>query len=124
MKRDMDLVRLLLLRIEQEGSPALRNVPEVEGFDEATVAHHISLMLQAGLVTAIDASSFDGLAYLEIKMTWHGHEFLETIRDPEIWQSTKAGAAKVGSWSIGIIAELAKAAVVAKAQSLGFPIGG
>ena len=122
MKRDMDLVRALLLKVEEEGSPTLRQVPEMEGVERDVVLYHVALLVEAGLLTALDASTFDGPDFMEIGMNWRSHEFLETIRDPEVWQTTKAGAAKVGSWSLGVIGELAKAAVVAKAQSLGLPI--
>ncbi len=120
MKRDMDLVRQLLLQIEQNGSPALSNVPSMEGFDNDDVVHHVTLLRQAGLVKAIDASSFDGVDYLQIEMTWQGHEFLDDVRDPEIWKKTKEGAGKVGSLSLGVLADIAKAAVAAKMKDLGF----
>lgn len=42
-------------------------------------------------------------------MTWNGHEFLDAVRDPEIWQKTKDGASKVGSASIEFLWEMAKA---------------
>lgn len=122
MKRDMDLVRQILLAIERDGTPELRRAPDVEGYSPQQVTHHIALLSQAGLISAIDASSTSGKAYIQIGLTWDGHEFLDDIRDPEIWRQTKAGAAKVGSFSFGLFADLAKAAVVAKAQSLGFPI--
>ena len=120
MKRNMDLVRLLLLRIEEESTSALRNVPEMDGFDAETVVHHVALMIQAGLLIAIDASTMQERDYLQIELTWQGHEFLETVRDPEVWTKTKEGAAKVGSWSIGVLAEIGKAVVTAKLKGLGF----
>jgi hypothetical protein len=120
MKRDMDLVRDLLLKIEEEGTPALGGVPELEGHSSDAVLYHIKLLIQAGLLTAIDAGSFDGPNYLQLEMTWHGHEFLASVRDPEIWRRTKEGAGKVGSWSIGTIAEVAKAVALAKMEDLGF----
>lgn len=119
MKRDMDLVRQLLLRIEEEGTPAVPNVPALDGYSEEVVIHHVKLLAQAGLVTAIDASSFDGPDYLQIEMTWQGHDFLASVRDPDIWRRTKEGAGKVGSWSIGTIAEVAKAVALAKMKELG-----
>lgn len=118
-KRDMDLIRTILLQVEGEGQPDLPNMPKLDGVSDELVAYHIRMMMEAGLLTAVDASSFDGEEYIQISMTWDGHEFLEKVRDPEIWQKTKASAAKVGSFSLGIVAEIAKAAIVAKAQSLG-----
>ena len=119
MKRDMDLIRTILLKIEEQGDPQLRRVPTIQGADEHTVRSHVGLLLDAGLVRAIDASTYSSRDYLEIGLTWEGHEFLDNIRDPEIWRKTKSGAKKVGSFSIGILAEIARAAITAKAQSLG-----
>lgn len=57
------------------------------------------------------------------RLSWAGHEFLESVRDPEIWRKTKDGANKLGSWSVGILAEIAKGFIRAKAAALGLPIG-
>lgn len=119
MKRNMDLIRELLLHIEDHGNPELRDVPELEGHSLNVVLYHIKLLIQAGLVTAIDAGTFDGPDYMQIEMTWQGHEFLSSVRDPEIWRRTKEGAGKVGSWSLGMLAELAKAVALAKMKEIG-----
>lgn len=119
MKRDMDLIRAILLKVEEDGEPELRHVPAIDGYDEATITSHVALLVDAGFISAIDASTLDSEDYLQIGLTWAGHEFLDNVRDPEIWRTTKAGAAKIGTFSIGILAELAKGAILAKAQSLG-----
>jgi hypothetical protein len=119
VKRDMDLVRTILLKIEEDGDPELRQVPTIEGFDEGTVTSHVALLMDAGLVSAIDASTLGSEDYIEIGLSWAGYEFLENVRDPEIWRTTKSRAAKVGSFSLSVIADIAKAAIVAKMQSLG-----
>jgi len=123
MKRDMDLVRELLLKIEEEGSPALHTVPEMAGRSHGEVAHLVKLLIQAGFLDAIDVTSMDGVNFLEIEMTWIGHDFLDQIRDPEIWQQTKAGATKVGSWSLKLLGEMAAGYARAKAAELGLPLG-
>ena len=46
---------------------------------------------------------------MELYLTWQGHEFLNSIRDPEVWSKTKEGAKKVGNFSIQFIGEIAKA---------------
>lgn len=40
-------------------------------------------------------------------ITWIGYEYLETIRDPEIWRKTQAGALRLGNFSVEVIKELA-----------------
>lgn len=120
MKRDMDLIREILLTIEAEGDPELPGLPELPSWSAERVVYHVRLLREAGLVNAVDASTLDGEDYIQVGMSWGGHEFLEKVRDSEVWIKTKASAAKVGSFSISLIAELAKAALLSKAQSLGF----
>jgi hypothetical protein len=51
-------------------------------------------------------------------LSWQGHDFLNDIRDPEIWRKTKERAKGVASVGVGFLWEIAKAEVRAK---LGLP---
>lgn len=115
----MDVVRAILLAIEERGNPELSGVPNVHGYDAASITYHVRLLREAGLVSALDVSTLDGEEYIDIGLTWRGHEFLDNVRDPEIWRHTKSRAAKLGSFSLGILADVARAALIAKGQSLG-----
>jgi hypothetical protein len=42
-------------------------------------------------------------------LTWKGHEFLDTIRSPEIWRKTKDGLREIRGWSIDLARQIAKA---------------
>ena len=112
MQRDMDLVRDLLLEIAASDQPL--TFPNFLGGDAEPdrvrkVAYHLKMLIEeAGLISAIDAKSNSGPAWLRLELTWLGHEFLDQIRDPEIWRKTKAGAAKAGGFSIELISALAK----------------
>ena len=58
------------------------------------------------------------------EMTATGHEFLETIRDPKAWKATKAGARRVGNFSLGVLAAVAKSFTQAKIkQYTGLDVG-
>jgi hypothetical protein len=48
------------------------------------------------------------------RLTWKGPEFLDDIREPEIWISTKARSRGIASIGIGFVWEVAKAEVKAK----------
>ncbi len=50
-----------------------------------------------------------GQQWLHLQLTWQGHEFLESVRDPEVWARTMAGAKKVGNWGLEFVVDLAKA---------------
>ncbi|MBD2841317.1 DUF2513 domain-containing protein [Erythrobacter rubeus] len=55
-------------------------------------------------------------------MTWEGHEFLDKVRDPEIWRKTKKGASELNSWGVKLIGEMATGYIRAKATELGIPL--
>jgi hypothetical protein len=128
MKRDMSLVREVLLRVEAlDMPPAARAIcrgwdPEfkIEGYSEQLVDQHLRLLTEAGFINgkpAADAVMLEGL-------TWEGHEFLDTVRSPEIWRRTKEAAGKVGGVSISILAEIAKAtAKMVIKEHLGLDLG-
>jgi hypothetical protein len=112
MKRDMDMVRDLLLAIESDpqfdGIRQLQPEPGDIGITEANyseAAYHLTLLVEAGMVEGRTAMRMPIIS----KLTWQGHEFLDDIRSPEIWRKAKEGAGKVGRASIGFLWDLAKA---------------
>jgi hypothetical protein len=43
------------------------------------------------------------------RLTFQGHEFLDTVRDPEIWRRTKEGASKIGGAGVELLLTVGKA---------------
>ena len=120
MKRDMDLVRSLLLYLEQKPGPehTAAATIQIEGREELEIQYHLNLLYQAGMINgeAVRSSTSDRIIYvLPFELTWTGHEFLESVRDPEIWRNAKATASTAGTagadflW--GIAKELVKRAI-------------
>lgn len=110
MKRNMDLVREILLSAEALEHGYVNDAPKIDGYTEDQVGHHVYLMEQAGLVEAADSSSLesDSPIALLISVTWQGHDFLDSVRDPEIWKQTKDIAERAGGYSIALLGDLAK----------------
>ena len=81
MKRDMDMVRDLLLQIEGLEQPIV--VDEQTG-NSAEVVYHVRMLIQAGMIegTASGLAAVHGL-------TWAGHDFLDSIRDDSVWAKAK-----------------------------------
>jgi hypothetical protein len=52
-------------------------------------------------------------------LTYQGHEFLDTVRDSEIWRRTKDSAAKAGAASVQILFSVATALAKQKLAELG-----
>lgn len=81
MKRDMELIRNLLLVVKLSDWPPRGNQPVIDGQTKEEVAYHLELMPEAGLVSAIDPSSNDGRCYGAVSLTWIGHDFLDAARE-------------------------------------------
>lgn len=118
----MELVRSLLLEIEAQYTAVLEQIPDIPSFSREIVVEHTRLLLEAGMIDAIDVSDADGDDYISLRLTWHGHDFVNSVRDPEIWKKTKTSAKSVGAWTITLVADLAKGFVKQKAIELGLPI--
>lgn len=91
MKRDMDLVREILLEIEKQYiSTAIYNL-KIEGYNMETVAYHCKILHEAGLIFDYGAKyTGDGIYYFAVgALTWEGHDYLDKIRDNSIWKKTK-----------------------------------
>lgn len=123
MKRDMDLIREILLRIEADDglNGALRALCgsdlDFEGRDEAEFSYNVGMLIEAGILTGNTERSAMGVVVVG-GLTWTGHEFLDTIRDSDVWRKTKATASRVGGASVALMWELAKAEMKTK---LGLP---
>jgi hypothetical protein len=109
----MDLVRTILLQVEERAANVASDLTiTVVGHSSDEITYHVGLLHEAGLVHATVHVLIGGDAFHSVqRLTWSGHEFLETVRDPEIWRRTKEGAAQVGGWSFGILKDLGAAYV-------------
>jgi hypothetical protein len=118
MKRDMDLVRELLIQIESnpvlDGSKWMTpSSPEEIGIQDRSieeVAYHLDLLVEAHLVRGFPGQRMATIS----KLTWQGHEFLDDIRDHDIWSKTKERIKGLPTIAIGIVAEIAKAEIKKK----------
>ena len=94
MKRDIDLQRKILLAIEEQYKPGDESINNltVEGYDFNTIAEHCYLLYQQGLITRYDPSWADNkiVIFFVGNLTSTGYDFLELIKDDEIWNKTKA----------------------------------
>ncbi len=113
MKRDMDLIRDLLLRIESDPTfDGVHWIPfdksyEFAGHSFEEVTYHVDLLFEARLIKGNDR----GDAPMIRGLTWEGHEFLDDIKDSGIWEKTKARVAVLPGVALSVIAEIAKAEI-------------
>ncbi|MEN8702458.1 DUF2513 domain-containing protein [Bacillus infantis] len=106
MKRDMDLIRRIMLEVESmEDTTRLYNV-SFDDVPKELVNYHVKLLIDAGLV---EGQCLYGTQYSVKSLTWNGHEFLDNAKNPSVWSKTKSFVAeKGGSASMSIMMELVK----------------
>lgn len=91
MKRNWDLIRKILLKLEEKAdSTSWLESTDIKGYDAKTVAYHYKLLSNAGLIEAIDVSSLEEEDFSATSLTWQGHEFLDKIRNDSVWNKVKS----------------------------------
>lgn len=112
MRRNMDLLRLLLLKLEtlndEANSIYVYQYDElmVENFTQDQVAYHLDLAIEAGLVDQGGSGVMNGFMFR--RLTWDGHDFVDAVRDDDIWKKTRQGATAAGGFSLDLLKDLAK----------------
>jgi hypothetical protein len=133
MKRDAELFRSLLLKIEQSEYDKEATNPWqqllYEGCGPDEVGYHARMMIEQGFLSegsviliAGDQAGAPVVKYLPDAITNSGHEFLDSVRDENIWRKAKSTASAAGNASIAALWEIAKElAKTAAAVAIGLP---
>lgn len=97
MKRDLDLIRDILLQIEESNSEVipitvLSLCKEEDYSDFALLSTHIKLLLDSKYIEAEQMSNNSyGLCDFRIhRITSSGYDYLDTVRDDSIWSTIKS----------------------------------
>jgi hypothetical protein len=114
MKRDMDLIRELLLKLEAlpMRPGGIVTIPSdaaeiaVPGYDSAQIDYHLGQIRRAGFIDEGGSRPMSGIGFR--CLTWQGHDFLDSVRDPKIWAKTKDGALAAGGFTVDLLKDLAK----------------
>lgn len=117
MKRDMDLIRELLLKLEalpmrEGGIVTISSDADeiaVPGYNSAQIDYHLGQIRLAGFINDGGARPMSGIGFH--CLTWTGHDFLNSVRDPRIWEKTKKGAEAAGGFTVELLKDLAKGLV-------------
>ena len=100
MVRDWDVIRKILLKLESlddiRSNVDSRQFATENNISASMAYHHINMLRERGLVNATDTSSMDGHVMMANTMTWEGHELLDKMREPKLWNDIKSEATKRG----------------------------
>ena len=113
MKRDMDLIRKMLMDLEDGGNRAWEGLDRKDEALQKKHGYHAYLLKDAGLVHASDISTDHSFLprYTPRYLTWTGHEFLDAARDEERWNKAKGIAASMGGFAVSVMKEVLAALV-------------
>ena len=117
MKRDMELVRKVLLATEENPDPIFRLTNlNIDGYTQVEISYHVKMLSDAGFVTAQNLTTQnDGLCWMPKSLTWEGHEFLDTIKNDTVWRKTTEFVIETGG-AISVETLTAVATGLAKAH--------
>ena len=98
MKRDLDLIREILLQVEARPTAQSIDLVEVPGHDQEEISYHVKLLADAGFLEAHDLRGMgpDGFKYAPSALTNTGHDFLDAARNNTVWARVKAKLAEIG----------------------------
>ena len=92
MIRDMDLMRKILFKIEEIYKPGQGYISslKIDGYDNMTVAEHCDFLCQKGLIKHYKPSYADDrlLMFSIGNITNAGYDYLELIRNDDVWEKT------------------------------------
>ncbi len=116
-KRNMDLIRDILLFAEaQSKSWFASNIQIGDGPAEETI-YNVGLCFDAGFFHGEDNATIGGAGgpdWLITRMTYAGHEFLDSIRNDTVWSKVKTRAKEQGvDLTVDLTILLAKQALAA-----------
>lgn len=113
MKLNHDCVRDLLIFIEDNltyGHFIYANEVPIGNYSSDEILYSADKLLEAGLIDGTKKVFLDsgGIPQIRIKsITWDGHEFLDNIRDKNVWEKSKGILSKFSSVSIEIVRNVA-----------------
>lgn len=111
MKRDLDLIREILLSVEEFeperiGQIQTISVDQFSGTEPQNL-HHMNMLVEANLLRMVGKPTLGG-SFGVSGMSMAGHDFLDAIRDDTIWDKTKDRLSKAGGWTLDIALAVAQ----------------
>jgi hypothetical protein len=109
MKRDFDLIRKILLNVEENHDGGIEIIETFEDYDNLTLMFHYELLIDIGLLKGSVLRVNTGEGHCICKgLTWFGYDYLAKIKDETVWKKTKKTIREQGvEFTIEIISRIA-----------------
>lgn len=121
MRRNPELVRKLMLAIEQTSQP-LTAQAQIDSYPRDEVAYHMRLIIEAGLAQGSVMEDHSGRNttvprnVVIVRMTNAGHDFIDSVRGDTVWNAvTEKVKTLGGSFTLNVLQQLALRVLMAHA---------
>jgi hypothetical protein len=116
MKRDWDVVRDILTEVEKLSTEERYNFKYGIGSNcathDPTISEHAILLFKSGYLAGIYNDMYGCSMLVSPKLTWEGHDLLDTIRSNAVWERIKTLSTEKGiELSFDTVKALGKVAV-------------
>lgn len=109
MKRNMELLRNMILLVEDHQHGFAPREMEIDGFTQGQIAYHAYLLVDSGLAEGAESTHMgsSGPEALITHLTWAGHDFADACRNETIWKkATSTVKEKTGSVTFDVLKEV------------------
>lgn len=121
MRRNPELVRKLMLAIEQTSQP-LTDQAQIDSYPRDEVAYHMRLIIEAGFAQGDVLEDHSGgnttvsRNVVIVRMTNAGHDFIDSVRGDTVWNAvTEKVKTLGGSFTLNVLQQLALRVLMAHA---------
>ena len=114
MKRDMDLIRFILLEIERADEEDVENMT-IDGYSSNEIMYNANLMKQNNMINTCKEDIIGN--YYIGSLTWDGSDYLDKVRDDTKWKKIKGIIKeKALPFTIDIVKSVASTLISAAAE--------
>jgi hypothetical protein len=90
MRLNHDLAREILQKIGELPFDGNFHEIQIEGHSGEEITYHVMQLANAGLIEAVDLSTFDGICWRPKHLTYAGEEFLAAAESNAVWDKAKS----------------------------------
>lgn len=105
----MELIRKLVLAVEDAPTQVLATGIDIDGFAAEEVGYHSYLLVDAGLAEGTDIGTVHGFLpeWRLSHLTWAGHDFADAARDDSRWaKATAVVKEKAGTVTFDVLKQV------------------
>jgi hypothetical protein len=109
MKRDLDLIRKIILAVEDLPTGMVSDEIEIDGYTSEQIGYHSYLIVNSGLAQGVDMGAFGDTSpnWQLLHLTSAGHDFAEAARSETAWNKAKSIVKeKAGGATLEILKEV------------------